>query len=664
MSSDWDGLFSLLTVSLIIAAVVIAAMVGFMLVPVVIVAGAIGYYVHNHYLPAKKEEQAQARTLAMYKKASKIAPTTEDFYQQLAIAGVESDLAIEVAGELYKMEGLAPPTEPPPFSDTVEGARYRDTLLKYIETANADHFEKFSREVKRILGSIDVPIGAGIFHSRMPRTPQEIEDLILPFYKEGDCFRDLKIILDRNYDEQDGTYPTAYKGDNCAWDYLKDTPLLQLEYIERNIGLENRTSHTHILGGSGSGKTNLMEFMISRDLEEDCCVVVIDSQVQMIPQLAQLNIPTDEVTYIHPKWNLGLNLFDVGYQDMKESEDAETIINKSVGLIRFVLEGMLESKMTDRQKTVFDYAIQLVISIPGGNIFTFMEILQEGRHLEYKNKIDAFDENTRAFFYNDFGSDKYRQTREAVRSRLQILLKNPTFRRLFAAPENKMRMYDELQNRKLILIDTNKPLLDKEGSAFLGRLFVAMILQSAHRRFDNQGQYKPVYVYVDEAHEYFDESIEEMLEQARKSNIGLILAHQTIAQAKEKKIRAHLHANTATKIVSTEYRADAAEMAESMHVKPEKILELPQYSFGLYSRSTGFTSIRAPAHALSRMEKRLDNSEIKTVTETRYGVQKMKGGEPSKTVSKVGESVGTKGDETDASKSSHDERNLGDVEPI
>ena len=37
-------------------------------------------------------------------------------------------------------------------------------------------------------------------------------------------------------------------------------------------------------------------------------------------------------------------------------------------------------------------------------------------------------------------------------------------------------------------------------------------------------------MYVDEAQEYFDDSIETILNQARKYHVGLTLAHQTLDQ--------------------------------------------------------------------------------------------------------------------------------------
>ena len=166
-------------------------------------------------------------------------------------------------------------------------------------------------------------------------------------------------------------------------------------------------------------------------------------------------------------------------------------------------------------------------------------------------------------------------------------------------------------------------MLDDAASAFFGRLFIAMILRASHQRFKN-GQYlRPVYLIVDEAHEYFDKSISDMLEQARKANIGLVVSHQSISQSRGGKggsnIADPLMVNTATKLIWTSFREDAAKFAGSMQVKPEDILGLPQFTFGMYSRKRGFTPVRGEKNALASFPKRDDQRDFQMHMEEKYG---------------------------------------------
>ncbi len=615
----------LVGIGLLIGLVIMA---GVMLAPVAL-AGAGGiYYYRNIAMPRKKEAELQRRTRLLYEDAKRIAPPASAIIERIKRAGINDEALWDLAQELYTREGLSAPDEPPSVVDTIAAARYRDQLQKYTENARPQHAEKFTNRLIRILTYLQpAPTQNALFRSKRARTPAEIEELIMEFVNEDHLFEDLRRQFDANLNEEGDVFPRDCRKDDYAWRYLKGTPLLDFTHITQDVELVDRMRHTYLVGSSGSGKTSLIENIIAGDLSgsEDCCVVVIDSQTQLTNKLAELDIP--DVTYITPEWNLALNLFDVGYAEMKaEGVEGETLINKTVGLISFAMEGMMGSEFTNPQKTIFQYAIQLVISIPGGNIFTFMDILSDDGHLKYADQIAAFDANTQRFFEKDFGSEEYKRSREAIRRRLDSLLLNPTFRRLFSATENRFDMFSELRDKRLILIDTNKPLLDNDASSFFGRLFIAMIVRASHMRFKNRHEkFRPVYLVVDEAHEYFDQSISDMLEQARKANIGMIVAHQSLSQAKgegRRNIADPLMVNTATKIVWTSYRKDAAEFAGNMQVQANTILSLPQYTFGLYSRTQGFLPIRGKPDAFADdydFPLRGNPYELQEEMEDRYG---------------------------------------------
>ncbi|MGR3837890.1 MAG: hypothetical protein ACU0A2_06010 [Cognatishimia sp.] len=590
------GIFALVAC---IAAIAFAAVI---VVPFILVGAGGIYYWKNVAEPKAKRSALSNRTTELYQEAQAIVPPVETVATALRNSGIEDDKLIGVAAVLYEWEGLEPPDPPPALVDTIAAGRYRDELERYIANTSKTHLRKWQDALTTELSYLQPPPSSGtLFRSSVPRSPAEIDDLIHAFVNEDGLFKRLIDTLNRNYQEEKEVLPRDCKYADYAWRYLRGTPLIDLEYKEQNIGLTDRMRHTYLVGSSGSGKTNLIENIIARDLQdEDCCVVVIDSQTQLIEKLRRLDLPIDDVTVISPEWKLAMNLFDVGYSEMRQQGiEGETLINKTVGLISFAMEGMMGAEFTPPQRTIFQYGVQLVISIPGGNIFTFMEILSNDGHLEYEDQIAEFDPNTQRFFRQDFGSKEYSRSREAIRRRLDTLLLNPTFRRLFSAKENKFNMYNELLSKRLILIDTNKPLLDNEGSSFLGRLFIANIVRAAHMRFNSGQEMRPVYLVVDEAHEYFDQSVSDILEQARKANIGMLVAHQSLSQAKKGSVNIAdaLMVNTATKIIWTSFRDDAAKFAGNMQVTADTILGLPQYTFGLYTRSQGFCQVRGEANA-------------------------------------------------------------------
>lgn len=83
----------------------------------------------------------------------------------------------------------------------------------------------------------------------------------------------------------------------------------------------------------------------------------------------------------------------------------------------------------------------------------------------------------------------------------------------------------------------------------------------------------PTFVYIDEAHDYFDESIETLLEQARKYGVGLVIANQHLGQFKSQ-LEETVRANTAIKLIGGLSSSDAAELAKDMRCSREFLLSM------------------------------------------------------------------------------------------
>lgn len=585
---------------------------------------AIGMVIYSHYSPNSQRNKDQAliaETHQLYKQAEALSPIDEQEFKRFAAEQFESEQLFNVAVQLFEMEGYATPPAPPPIVTGIEGGRYRDELKRYINVAHDQAgVESFKRELVEALAPFDrVTFTTGFFTARRYLTNDEIDGLAHSFFGEHQHFKELRAILDRNFNEQNAVLPRDYKGDNCLWDYLKDTPLLEMEYQPVEVQWFNRASHTLILAGSGAGKTTLFKHMIARLLQENCCVVVMDSQTQLIEELAHIKLDDEEVTWISPEHRLALNPFDVDEDDLKD----EAVINNKISLLEFVVEHLIKAEMTPRQKNLFYHCCQLVFTIPDANVETFKEVLADP--YEFAEYIDELDATSRKFFNTELIREtglrkkgSYDSTREELSYRLDGLIKQTTFRRIFQTAENTFDFYTEVQDRKLILIDTNVGLLADDSPTF-GRLFVAQSLQACFERVRNKETSKPVYFFVDEAHEIFDEKMERMLLQARKANVGMVLATQDFSRASKSGITDTLIGSTATKIISQVGLGDAKRLAARMKCSPDFLTSLPQYSFAFASGDQDTVSIRADGNPLSDLEMHDDLKALRKEMEYHYG---------------------------------------------
>jgi len=370
--------------------------------------------------------------------------------------------------------------------------------------------------------------------------------------------------------------------------YLADTPYLPLMMlpVPFHIPDEARFEHGHILGGTGHGKTQLMQRMVYGDLlaakEDRRSVIVIDSQGDLINKITRLALfdpkdpdsLADRLVLIDPadvEHPPSLNLFDARLERLTDyaPADRERVLNGVIELYEVFFGDLLGAELTQKQSVIFKYLARLMLAIPGANIHTLMQLMEDGH--KFKQYMDALDGSTRYFFKKEFFHPSFAATKKQILKRLWGVLSTPAFERMFAQKANKLDLFQAMQDGKIILISTAKDLLKTDGSAIFGRFFVALLKQAALERSTVAPNERiPTFVYVDEAHEYFGDSVEELLNQARKYKVSLTAAHQTLDQASPR-LRAILHANTSLKCAGGVSARDARAFADELHTTPEFI---------------------------------------------------------------------------------------------
>lgn len=329
-----------------------------------------------------------------------------------------------------------------------------------------------------------------------------------------------------------------------------------------------RFEHTWILGPQGSGKTQLMQLLILRDIDRPCSIVVLDSQGDLVKNVATLEAIQDRVILIEPG-EVGLNPFDMKGE-------------KGLELLTYVFSML--SEMSPMQYTLYYHCIMLLQNVPNATLMDFMHLLRKDGYDRYKQYVSTLDEPARIFFEDEFKDPEFKKRKAELGWRLKLLLQNAAFRRMFCSPTT-IDLFELLNQEKIIIIDTNKELLGSDRSALLGRFFIALILQVSQRRAGiERSKRTPTFVYVDEAWEYLsDDKVAEILDQARKMRVGMILANQRTAQIKNPNMLDALM-TTSIKLVHTDNTRDTHMLAPAMKCKPEEIANLGKQDFAMFIR--------------------------------------------------------------------------------
>lgn len=382
-------------------------------------------------------------------------------------------------------------------------------------------------------------------------------------------------------------------------------------HVTFRFGHPLRKEHTYILGNTGSGKTQLIQQMISYDLETNASIIVIDSQGDLINTLKHSKlIDPERLVIIDPVDSvnnpLALNMFDIGDRSDLSPVELERHINGVVELLNFVFSAVMDSALTDKQSVVFNFCIRLLLIVPGATLETLVDILENGVE-DYNGYVNRLPEVAKTFFFSSFHNKEYYQTRIQINRRLFTLLENPTISRLFKSNRNFLDISKEMDSGKVILISTDRSLLKRHGCAFFGRYFISLIAQAMQDRLNRPHEHRrKTYVYIDECGDYLqtdDVNITDILEKGRKYNVGITLAHQQVNQLPQNVFQA-IKTNTAIKFVGTCSHSDSNALKHDMGVDS---IVCHRLNFLTKLRSSTPFYVRVQAGLLENMEQRTDD---------------------------------------------------------
>jgi Helicase HerA, central domain len=394
--------------------------------------------------------------------------------------------------------------------------------------------------------------------------------------------------------------------DEAAHAYLGGTPFYKIfkHPVPLKLTQEIRFSHTHIIGGTGAGKTTLIENLILHDIASDDppSIVLIDPHSDLVRKLfrADLGIE-DRVILIDPRdihHPPAINPFALNRARL-DSYDDTTREQVTAGVIQtfsYLFGSLFNLDLTGKQSVFFRYCVRLLLSLPDtlGRNATILDMLHlMADDTPYRAAISKLPDIQRDFFERDFKSATFKPTKEQIRYRLQAIIENPTMARLFTAPETKLDLFSEMNRGAIILVDTAKDFL-KDNSAVYGQLIISLVLQAViERAAIAEHERKATFLYVDEAASFFSSNIDDLLTEARKFKTGLVLAHQYGDQASAS-LRASLAANTNIKMASGLSASDARMMAPDMRTTPDFILSQPRLQFATHIRNVTPSAVSIP----------------------------------------------------------------------
>jgi len=331
--------------------------------------------------------------------------------------------------------------------------------------------------------------------------------------------------------------------------------------VQKRFGIKrvDRTKHMYVIGKTGMGKTTLLENMALQDILNGEGLAYIDPHGDTAEKLLQF-IPESrikDVLYFNPsdvENPIGFNVMEDVAPDQRH-----LIANGMMGVFKKIWPDVWSNRM----EYILNNCILALLEYPNSTILGINRLLSDK---EYRKAVvnNITDSVVKAFWVDEFAkySDKFMvEAGAAIQNKIGQFISNPLIRNIIGQPKSSFKIREVMDQKKIFIINLSKGRMGEENARLIGAMLITKIYLAAMSRVDIvESKRSDFYLYVDEFQNFATESFKDILSEARKYKLSLILAHQYIAQMDEA-VRDAVFGNIGT-IVSFRVGAFDAEVLE------------------------------------------------------------------------------------------------------
>ena len=303
---------------------------------------------------------------------------------------------------------------------------------------------------------------------------------------------------------------------------------------------KQRSTHVQIVGGSGKGKSRLMQAMIQQDIHHGHGLCLIDPHGSLCN--AVLRWMTEYPDYLERKivlFDPGLRDFVVGYNPLEQRGRSPNAVADTV------VEAIAQATNTKKEETP---RLQRILTAV---LYALIEkglTLNEAMYLvesedpdglrEYITsdlEFDHFRNQWRSYNKMSQGQNnrRFREEFESTYNRLNQFLDDPQMRLIFGQKERTMNLQRFMDEGYVVLVNLGleQDVMSRDDAITIGSLLLNDFYTTALQRHEGA---RPFYLYIDECYDFLTGDVERMLDQTRKFGLHLTLAHQRLGQLRQR----------------------------------------------------------------------------------------------------------------------------------
>lgn len=390
------------------------------------------------------------------------------------------------------------------------------------------------------------------------------------------------------------------------------------------IKKDDRRRHFYAIGKTGMGKSNMMENMAIQDIQRGHGLAYVDPHGEGADKLLDF-VPKDRIKDV-----VFFNPADLDYPiafNVMEKVDFKYRHLVASGLMG-VFKKVWPDVWSARMEYILNNSILALLEYPDSTLLGINRMLADPEYrAEVVSKIK--DPIVKSFWVTEYA--RYTQRYEieataAIQNKVGQFISNALIRNIIGQTKSTINMRKIMDEGKILILDLSKGRIGEDNSRLFGALLITKLQLAAMSRIDiPEGQRKDFYLYVDEFQNFATESFANILSEARKYRLCLIMGHQYISQMDEI-VRDAVFGNIGTLSVFR-VGAEDAEFLEkefSPQFTAEDLVNLPKYNIYLKLMIDGLASHPFSAQTLPPPTPLPESNRDKIIAASRerYGIKR------------------------------------------
>ncbi|MBI2436692.1 MAG: type IV secretion system DNA-binding domain-containing protein [Candidatus Magasanikbacteria bacterium] len=298
------------------------------------------------------------------------------------------------------------------------------------------------------------------------------------------------------------------------------------------IKTDDRRRHMYVIGKTGMGKTTMMENMVLSDIYAGHGVGIVDPHGDFAEKIINF-IPShriNDVVYFNPADvdnPIGFNVFEVHSEEQKH-----LVASGLMGIFKKIWPDVWSSRM----EYILNNTILALLDYPGSTLLGINRLLADAK---YRRKVvkQLTDPVVKAFWRDEFANYEPRYAKEAVapiQNKIGQFLSASVIRNMVAQVKSTINVRDIMDTKKIFIMNLSKGRIGEDNSRLLGGMLITKLQLAAMERVDmSEEERQDFFLYVDEFQNFATPSFANILSEARKYRLSLIMAHQYVKQLDE-----------------------------------------------------------------------------------------------------------------------------------